>query len=373
MKMVKDLKWRKDPNIVARLVDGKDITSLTSRRVTLKPNEACAFIIDGRIGDIIDGAVIGNIGGGIVRKIGDFVGLTATDRRMLFAITGPLNLLIPYNANLASGEGTSGTISLKVQIRKDDIPKLLNIFTNSAPLLDRATLALYLRTEIITRVLTPMLAEINSVNELRSPQFQENFEIRSAIEMRSTLNSIGMTQMKAFVISNFTDIEKVNKLRADLKNTTDTEGAHATALIERIQFRENATLRRIECEINVAKARASGKVAVEVEAELRTLRKQEAVWDAELQRDSKRAELQLHISQQKNQNAMDLFEQVQARKQLRISENQQHKTSRSEHQNELQEKVMTLAAKHGSLTPEVIKEFLIQQTAQKTVDAQDSN
>jgi hypothetical protein len=68
---------------------------------------------------------------------------------------------------------------------------------------------------------------------------------------------------------------------------------------------------------------------------------------------------------------MDLFEQVQARKQLRISKNQQHKTSRSDCQNELQERVMTLAAKHGSLTPEVIKEFLIQQTAQKAVDAQD--
>lgn len=371
--MVKNLKWRNNPNVVARLIDGKDITTLISRRVTLKPNEACAFIIDGRIGDIISGDVVGNIGGGIVRKIGDFMGLTATDRRMLFAITGPLNLLIPYHANLANGEVTSGTISLKVQIQQDDIPKLLNIFTNSIPLLDRATLALYLRAEILTRVLTPMLSEIDSAVELRSPQFQENFEIRSAIEMRSTLNSIGMTLLKAFVISNFTDIEKVNKLRADLKNATDTEGAHATAIIERIEFKERATLRRIECEINIAKAKASGDVTVEVEAELRALRKQEAVWDAELQRDSNRAELQLHISQQKNQNAMELFEQVQARKQLRTSEIQKHKTNRFDCQNEIQERVMNLAAKHGSLTPEVIKEFLKQQTAQKTVDAQDSN
>jgi hypothetical protein len=46
-------KWRSNPNIIARLVDGNDIKTWKARQVVLKPNEACAFIIDGRIGDIV--------------------------------------------------------------------------------------------------------------------------------------------------------------------------------------------------------------------------------------------------------------------------------------------------------------------------------
>lgn len=366
--MVKNFKWRSNPNIVARLVDGRDITTLVSRRVILKPNEACAFIVNGRVGDIISQDIVSNLGGGIARKIADFMGLTAVDRRMLFAITGPINLLIPYQEYLANGQLVSGKINLKVQIRADDIAKLLNIFTNSAPLLERNMLAAFLQAEVNTRVVIPMLNSIDDISQLRQPQFQDSFETRCSIELRSTLNSIGLTLLKAFVISKRSDIEKVNNLRAELKIATETEAAHASALQQRIELREATALRRIECEINVAKAKERGQIAVAVESELATLRKQEAHWDAELRRDAKRAELELKIKQQRDERSMRMFEQVQSRKQIRISHNEQQRARRAKSQNELQERMMTLAAKHGSLTSDVMKEFLRQQRAQNSSD-----
>ena len=96
MNMAANFKWRSNPNIVARLVDGNDIQTWKARQVVLKPNEACAFIIDGRIGDIVSEKVVRNIGGGLGRHIADMAGATATDRRMLFAMTGPLDLWIPF-------------------------------------------------------------------------------------------------------------------------------------------------------------------------------------------------------------------------------------------------------------------------------------
>ena len=70
--------------------------------------------------------------------------------------------------------------------------------------------------------------------------------------------------MKAFVASNATDSEKIAQLRSELSAATQTEGAHAEALMERIAIREAATLRRIECEVNVARAEAAGKVSIEL-------------------------------------------------------------------------------------------------------------
>jgi len=102
------------------------------------------------------------------------------------------------------------------------------------------------------------------------------------------------------------------------------------------------------------------------------LRKQEAVWEAELKRDQGKADLRMQESSHKTDEAMRLFEQVQARKRDRIAQSQQHQDKRMDKQNEIQVKMMEMAAQHGALTPEVMQEFLRQQTAQKAIDGNDS-
>ena len=134
----------------------------------MKPNEACAFIVDGRIGDILTEKVVSNIAGGFNRFIGDMMGITAKDRRLLFAMTGPADISIPFTGNLPSGSNVNGFANVRVQIRDDDIPKLLNMFANSAPMLDRQRLAEVLHNEIMMRVVNPTLAECEDEIKLRS-------------------------------------------------------------------------------------------------------------------------------------------------------------------------------------------------------------
>ena len=361
-------RWRSNPNILARLVDANNIQTWKSQQVILKPNEACAFIIDGRIGDIVSEKIVRNVGGGLGRFIGDMMGATATDRRLLFAMTGPADISIPFSSNLKDGSKVQGFANLRVQIRDDDIPKLLNMFANSAPLLDREKLITVLQHELTTRVITPSLSICNSAEDLRTPNFQEQFEMRAEVEMRATLSTLGFTFLKAFVASNTTDSEKIAQLRSELSAATQTEGAHAEALMERIAIREAATLRRIECEVNVARAEAAGKVSIELESELKELRKQEAHWEAELERDQGRSEIKMKEASHKTEQAMALFEQVQAKKQQRIEQQHGHQNQRMDKQNDLQVKMMEMAAENGALTPEVMQEFLKQQTAQKAVD-----
>ncbi len=366
-------RWRENPNVLARLVNANNIKTWKAQEVVLKPNEACAFIVDGRIGDIITEKVVSNLGGGFNRFLGEMLGVTAKDRRLLFAMTGPADISIPYTGNLKDGSIVTGFANLRVQLRNDDIPKLLNMFANSSPVLDRQRLAEVLHNELMNRVINPSLAECNNDEDLRSAKFQDKFEMRTEVELRSTLSTLGFTLLKAFVSSNQTDNEKISELKAQLSAATQTEGAHAEALMERIAIREAATLRRIECEVNIDKAKAAGKVSVEMESELKELRKQEAQWEAELRRDEGQLDLKLKESSHKTEQAMALFEQVQARKRDRMQTQFDHQNQRMDKQNELQVKMMEMAAQNGALTPEVMQEFLKQQTAQKAVDGSNND
>ena len=361
-------RWRDNPNILARLIDANNLNTWKAQEVVLKPNEACAFIVDGRIGDILTEKVVSNIAGGFNRFIGDMMGVTAKDRRLLFAMTGPADISIPFSGNLPNGSKVNGFANIRVQLRSEDIPKLLNMFANSAPLLDRKRLAEVLHNELMMRVINPSLAECSDEAMLRQSAFQDKFEMRTEVELRPTLSTLGFTILKAFITSNQTDNEKITQLQSELAAATNTEGAHAEALMERIAIREAATLRRIECEVNIAKAEAAGKVSVELQSELKELRKQEAHWEAELKRDEGRANLRMKESSHKTEQAMALFEQVQAKKRERVEQQMEHQNQRMDKQNDLQMKMMEMAANNDALTPEVMQEFLRQQTAQKAVD-----
>ena len=142
--------------------------------------------------------------------------------------------------------------------------------------------------------------------------------------------------------------------------------------MQRIAIREAATLRRIECEVNVERAKKRGEVTVQAESELLELRKQESVWEAELKRDQGQSNLRMNESSHKTTQAMELFEQVQARKRDRIQQSQEHQDQRMDKQNDIQTKMMEMAAQQGALTPEVMQEFLRQQTAQKAIDGSNS-
>jgi len=377
--MAKNYRWRDRPDIVARLVNADNIQTFTSRNVVLKPNEACALVIDGKIGDIVHDTILKNIGGGFARWLGDRAGMTATDRRLLFAMTGPMDIWVPFEGNLSNGEKVSGYGNLRMKINSDDLPKLLNIFANSAPILDREGLVNIVRTEFISRVVTPALAACSSAADLRNNDFLEIWEMRSEVEMRPLLSQMGVGLLKAFPVTEKTDMEKVEQLKAELAAAAAEEGAKTEHHLEQLANREAATMRRIEMETNVARARAAGQVAIELETELKALRAQEAHWEAELKRDTAQQQLaqqeREHAAQVRTEEAdakanraMELFEQVQARKRERTAQQFDQQNQRMDKQNELQMQMMQFAAENEALTPEVMQEFLKQQTAQKAVD-----
>ncbi|MAJ00983.1 MAG: hypothetical protein CMA10_01045 [Euryarchaeota archaeon] len=352
MNMAK-FRWRDNPETVARLVKTETIKTWKTSDVTLNPNEACAFIEDGNIGEIVSEEVVRNIGGGFGRFLGDFLGRKAKDRRMLFVMTGPMDISVPFAHPLADGQTAKGVAQFRMQFRKADIVKLLNVFANRAPVMDRATLSLLIGQEASHRVIAPILSAVESSQELRGFDVQERFQMRCEKELRPLFQSMGLTMLGSMLITQQTDLERLSALQHSLRAATDVEGAQAEAEVERLAHRESVTLRRIEAEMNIERGKAKGQVMIEVEKELHELRKQEAVWEAELKRDQARAELDAKKMEDKTAMAMSLFNEVQERKKERM------RTS-----NDLQESMMRLAAENGALTPEVMQEFLRQQGGQ---------
>tara|TARA_B100000989_G_scaffold115367_2_gene84808 strand:- start:6671 stop:7798 length:1128 start_codon:yes stop_codon:yes gene_type:complete len=361
-------RWRESPDIIARLVNADKIQTLSSQQVMLKPNEACALIVDGRIGDILTETLLKSMAGGFSRWLGDKMGVTATDRRLLFAMTGPMDYWIPFDGQIANGEKVSGFANLRLRMELDDVPKLLNYFANNAPILNREGLIKILSDEVKARVVTPSLAMCEDYSELRSGQFLERFEMSAEMGMRNLLSNLGFTMVKAFPVTNPTDMELVQKHRAAIEAQTAGNQVNTEAQLAHYSQTEALTLARIEMETNVARAEAQGKVTIELESELKELRAQEAKWNAQLTFEREKMEIRSDEADAKTKRAMDMFEQVQARKADRIAKQQDFQNQRMESQNQFQKDMLELAAQHGALSPEVIQELLKQQTAQKAID-----
>jgi hypothetical protein len=363
-----DFRWRDSPDTIARLVNAEKIQTLSTQQVLLKPNEACAMIVDGRIGDILTETLLKSMAGGFTRWIGDKMGVTANDRRLLFAMTGPMDYWIPFEGQIANGENAKGYANLRLRMNLEDVPKLLNYFANNAPMLTRDGLISIISAEVNARVVTPCLASCSSAADLRDAAFLERFEMTAESEMRNLLSNLGFTLLKAFPITNPTDMELVQKHRAAVQAKTAGTESNVEAQLAHYAQTEALTLARIELETNVAKAHARGQVTVQLESELKDLRTKEAHWEAERGHERGKMELRNDEADAKSKRAMDMFAEVQGRKADRISNQQSFQNQRMESQNDLQTKMMEMAANHGALTPEVMQEFLRQQTAQKAVD-----
>ena len=358
-------RWRDSPEVIARMIDSGSIQSWSVKSIVLKPNETCVIMADGKIQDILSETVLKNYVGGFTRWLGSKMGLGSSDHKLIFAMTGPFDLLFKMEGATADGGKINGMLNMRLQIQRDDVPKLVNIFANSGRELNRGFFVKMYETEIMSRVIIPLLSKQADINAVRSADFADMIEMAVRAEMRGSFDQYGITMLRAFAVVNETDLEKLQSYtqqtkvmaaRADLVNET---------ALDAINRQQTLTLARIEAEANLAKAKARGEVEVALESELLELRKQEAEWAAERHDLSERQEIELGGQERKMGIAMNAFEQVQAAKRARMNQQSVADLTKQQKTDDLHREMMQMAADKGSLTPEVMQTFLEQQSAQK--------
>jgi hypothetical protein len=361
-------RWRDSPEVIARMIDSGSIQSWSAKNIVLKPNETCVIMADGKIQDILSETVLKNYVGGFTRWLGSKMGMGSRDHKMIFAMTGPFDLLLKMEGVTADGGRVNGMLNMRLQIQRDNVPKLVNIFANSGRELNRGFFVNMYETEIINRVVGPLLSKQADINAVRSPDFVDMIEMAIRAEMRGTFDQYGVTMLRAFAVVNETDLEKLQSFRQQTQVLKDRADLVNETSLDAIERQQSLTLARIDAQVNVAKAKARGKVDVAMENELLELRKQEAKWDAERKDMAERQDIKLDGKQRKMDIAMNAFEQVQAAKRARMEQQSDANLTRQQHTDDVQREMMQMAADNDALTPEVMQTFLEQQSAQKSHD-----
>jgi hypothetical protein len=261
-----------------------------------------------------------------------------------------------------------GMLNLRLQIQRDEVPKLINIFANDRRELDRGFFANRFENEISSRVVQPLMAKQADIIAVRGSDFQDALEMGMRAELRSAFDQVGITLLKAYAVVNESDLEKLAAYKAQTETMAARADVVTEASLDAIERQQSLTLARIDAENGLAKARARGQVEVELESQLLELRKQEAEWTAKREDMEERQRIELTGEQTRMDIAMSAFGEVQAAKRARMSQQSDSNLSRQQHTDDVQKQMMQMAADQGSLTPEVMQTFLEQQSAQKSHD-----
>lgn len=319
--MAQTYKWRNKPDILARIIDGNEITTWRSQRVTLKPNEACMFIINGQLSPVFSDQNINQIGGGFPRFLASILKATAVDRRVVFGMTGPFDLAVPFSTQSQSGLKFQGHVRMRLQLMKEDLPKVLNYFVNHSPVLTRTSLARLLYEHVNQRLIASTFSACTDETSFRDEAFQSHFAMKAEMLLRPQLASLGLTLLGAYLVPQRTSLETVNLHRSNQTHALEQERINAEVTQHAISLRQSTALRQIECEVEVARAKIRGDQTLEAEAALTSLRRLEAVLRSEDER-----KIRLNLEKERSHSirmkaAMEMFQLVQESKRSRESTN----------------------------------------------------
>ena len=362
----KSFRWRNSPAVIARYIHDRDVPD--GSMVTLKPNEACVVVEDGKIAGVATQQHMEvNPKAGILSRM---FGRGNPKRTFLFVFLGPHDLLLRINTQTSDGQPAVGMLNLRLSITREQAPKLLQLPAKGEMEITTGSLVDALEKEIQAN-LNPMI-QGNTLESLRSPEVTDDLLAELRVSMRATVSSFGLTFDNVFVSWNQTEAEQLLKMKAELENlvlrNSIMEEKEATEM-ERIlshnmrraelQARLNmagiVAEERAKIELELAKVQSSGELEMArwnqinqlqtaQQDERRSQELREAHHDADLSRinleaerqasqfEAEKADAQIerNLTEERGQAeiAMDLFAQVQDRKERRLAKEAEREQAR---------------------------------------------
>ena len=350
-------RWRNSPAVIARYIHDRDVPD--GSMVTLKPNEACVVVEDGKIAGVATQQHMEvNPKAGILSRM---FGRGNPKRTFLFVFLGPHDLLLRINTQTSDGQPAVGMLNLRLSITREQAPKLLQLPAKGDMEITSGTLVEALEKEI-QATLNPMI-QGNTLESLRTPEVTDELLAELRVSSRATVSSFGLTFDNVFVSWNQTEAEQLLKMRADLENLVlrnsiidEREASEMERILSHnmrnaeLQARLNMSgvvaEERAKIELELAKVKSSGELEMSRWNQLNQLQSSqqdarrsqeltEAHHEAELARvklESDRessdfqgreadAEIERKLADKRGQAeiAMDLFAGVQERKKERMA------------------------------------------------------
>lgn len=385
-------RWRTNPTVIAHYMNDADVPR--QAEVTLKPNEVCVVLENGKIvGSVSQTHMEVNPQVGLFGKL---FGNSTPVRSFMFAFTGPHAVLVQVRGTAVNGDEINCLITLKLEVTRESAPRLITFPAKGT---------MTVQSQDIADMLSPTtsaaaLQHLRGMDAAAMRTVQANEDVMYAVKtaLRATLDEHGLAFRSGFITWSSTAAEQQLQHQHDLERLELSKNIESDKQAIELDHLITTEQRRYEVNARMALAGIQAKETAELKLELDRLKgageynlqqwrqqqelsnqqtaadRDEAIKNAqadvelaklEAERQKALATVSQEAEEQKMNQAMEMFDQVQARKRERIQlENEQEQQRLEQHAKGSQSTIAVLEDIAASSDDPAVKSEALKQLAE---------
>ena len=385
-------RWRTNPTVIAHYMNDADVPR--QAEVTLKPNEVCVVLENGKIVGSVSQThmeVSPQVG-----LFGTLFGKSNPVRSFIFAFTGPHAVLVQVRGVADNGDEINCLITLKLEITRETAPRLISFPAKGTMTVQAGDIA-GLLSGAVNSIALQHLRNMDAAT-MRSVQTSEDVMYAVKSGLRGTLDEHGIAFRGGFITWSTTAAEQQLQHQHDLERLqlskdieSDKEAVELDHLIKSEQRKHEVNARMelvgvqakeaAELKLELERLKGAGELNLQQWQQQQDLRdkqmdaaRTEAVKSAqadvelaklEAERQKTLASVEHDAEEQKLSRAMEMFEQVQAKKQQRMQlENDQEQQRLEQHAKASQSTIAVLEEIAASSDDPAVKLEALKQLAE---------
>jgi len=385
-------RWRNNPTVIAHYMNDADVPR--QAEVTLKPNEVCVVLENGKIVGSVSQThmeVSPQVG-----LFGKLFGKSNPVRSFMFAFTGPHTILVQVRGIADNGDEINCLVTLKLEVTRETAPRLITFPAKGT---------MTVQASHIAEVLSPptsaaALQHLRSMDATAMRTVEANEDVMYAIKtaLRATLDEYGLAFRSGFITWSSTAAEQQLQHQHDLERLQLSKDIESDKQAIELDHFIKTEQRKHEVNARMALAGVQAKEAAELKLELDRLKgageynlqqwrqqqelrdqqtaaaRDEALKNAqtdvelaklEAERQKALATVAQDAEEQKMNKAMEMFDQVQARKRERMQlQNEQEQQRLEQHAKGSQSTIAVLEDIAASSDDPAVKLEALKQLAE---------
>jgi hypothetical protein len=385
-------RWRENPTVIAQYMLANKVP--LQAEVTLKPNEICVVLENGKVvGSVSQQHMEVNPQIGMIGKL---FGKQNPQRSFMFCFTGPHQIMVQVKGQSNQGDEINCLVSMKVEITRESAPRLLTFPAKGVVSVHASDIAKEL-TSIVQSKTISFLKEMNS-GGMRTIEVNEDLCFHLKSELRSSFDEYGLLHRGIHVIWSTTVAEQKLQNEKDLERITLSKEADSDKQELELNHLIKTEQRKHEINARLSLVGIQAQHKAEMEHELLMLEnegsltfaqwaqnnkllqakneagREEKLKDAQLDlevsklnADKQKLEqsADLEVKEDKKRRAMEMFEQVQAKKQERMKlDAAQEKERLSQHAKASESTISVLEKIASTATDPLVQMEALKQLAE---------
>lgn len=385
-------RWRENPAVIAQYMVASKVP--IKAEVTLKPNEICVVLENGKVvGSVSQQHMEVNPQIGM---IGRLFGRQNPQRSFMFCFTGPHEVMVQVKGQSNQGSEINCLVSMKVEITRESAPRLLTFPAKGVMTVHASDIAKEL-TSIVKASTLSFLKDMTAEN-MRTVDTNEDLCFHLKSELRSSFDQFGLQHRGIHIIWSTTVSEQKLQNEKDLERIRLTKEAESDRQELELNHMIRTEQRKHEINARLSLVGVQAQHKAEMESELLKLenesnltfaqwtqsnRLQQAQNEAHREEVLKDAQLDVEVSrlnaekerfaraadseekEDKKRRAMEMFEQVQAKKQERMRlEAEQEKQRLDQHAQASQNTISVLENIASNATDPAVQMEALKQLAE---------